>query len=94
MPPKKVPIKGEPDFTNISDDVLKGFLDLTQQLIFSYKNCDEEKTRVLRDIRKQMSDEYTDRISASAIASIERREEQVVEKPVTHKIKMVKRIKR
>ena len=34
MPPKRVPIKGEPNFTTISDERLKGFIDLAQQMIF------------------------------------------------------------
>lgn len=95
MPPKRVPIKGEPDFTTISDERLKGFIDLAQQMIFAYKYCDEEKTRVMRDIWKQMSDEYTERLCASAIAELDRQEQESVEsKPVMRKIKTVKRIKR
>lgn len=95
MPPKRVPIKGEPDFTTISDERLKGFIDLAQQMIFAYKYCDEEKTRVMRDIWKQMSDEQTDRLCASAIAELDKQEESLVtDKPVMRKIKTIKRIKR
>lgn len=94
MPPKRVPIKGEPDFTTISDERLKGFIDLAQQMIFAYKYCDEEKTRVMRDIWKQMSDEHTERLCASAIAELDRQEQESESKPVMRKIKTVKRIKR
>lgn len=94
MPPKRVPIKGEPDFTTISDERLKGFIDLAQQMIFAYKYCDEEKTRVMRDIWKQMSDEHTERLCASAIAELDRQEQESESKPVMRKIKTVKCIKR
>ena len=91
----RVPIKGQPDFTTISDERLKGFIDLAQQMIFAYKYCDEEKTRVLTEIWKQLSDEHTDRLCASACEELERQEkEQEVVPPAVHKIKMVKRIKR
>ena len=97
MPPKRVPIRGEPDFTTISDERLKGFIDLAQQMIFAYKYCDEEKTRVMKEIWKQLSDEQTDRLCSSAIAELDRQEKEEQESPVKpslHKIKTVKRIKR
>lgn len=86
---KKTPIKGKPDFTNISDEKLKGYIDLAQQMIFAYKYCDEEKVRVLTEVWKQMSNEYTERLcNAPFIESVE-------EAPKTiHKIKTVKSIKR
>ena len=94
----RIPLKGQPDFTTISDDRLKGFLDLAQQMIFAYKYCDEEKTRILTAIWKELSIEHTDRICKSACEELERqskepKEEEVVP-PTVHKIKMVKRIKR
>ena len=97
MPPKRVPIKGEPDFTTISDERLKGFIDLAQQMIFSYKYCDEEKTRVMKEIWKQLSDEQTDRLCSSSIAELDRQEKEEQGSPIKpslHKIKTVKRIKR
>ena len=97
MPPKRVPIKGEPDFTTVSDERLKGFIDLAQQMIFSYKYCDEEKTRVMKDIWKQLSDEQVDRRCSSAIVELDRQEKEEQESPIKpslHKIKTVKRIKR
>lgn len=92
MPPKRVPIKGEPDFTTISDERLHGFIDLAQQMIFAYKYCDEEKTRVLQDIWKQCSNEETERICASAIASLERQEREE-KAPTMRKIRPVKSVK-
>ena len=91
----RIPLKGQPDFTTISDERLKGFLDLAQQMIFAYKYCDEEKTRVLTAIWKELSIEHTDRLCNSACAELEcqSKEEEVVP-PTVHKIKMVKRIKR
>lgn len=94
MPTKKVPIKGKPDFTTIPDERLKGFVDLAQQMIFAYQGCDEEKTRVLKEIWKQMSDEYTDRLCASLPFESEYVEQESTVKPAVHKIKMIKRIKR
>lgn len=63
MPPKKYALKGEPDFHRISDERLKSFLDLTQQMIFSYKHHDAEKVKVLESIWKDLSVEYTERLA-------------------------------
>ena len=83
-------MKGKPDFSAISDEKLKEYIDLAQQMIFAYELCDEEKTRVLREVWKQMSDEYADRM-ANAPFIVEPEKEV----PTTvHKIKVVKRIKR
>lgn len=91
--PKRTPIKGEPDFTSLSDETLKRFLELAQQMIFAYQQCDEEKTRVMKEVWKQISDEYSDRLHVLAVDDLSK---QTPEKdiPVVHKIKMVKRIKR
>lgn len=62
MPPKKYAVVGEPDFCNLSDDKVKSFLDMTQQLIFCYKGVDPEKVRVLESIWKDLSVESTERI--------------------------------
>lgn len=83
-------MKGKPDFSFISDERLKGYIDLAQQMIFSYEQCDEEKTRVMKEVWKQMSDEYSDRMAS--VPFIVEPEKEV---PATvHKIKVVKRIKR
>lgn len=83
------PMKGKPDFTSISDEKLKGFIDLAQEMVFAYKYCDEEKTRVMSEVWKQLSDEHTERLCKAPV--VERKEESSL---VTHKIKMAKRIKR
>ena len=94
----RIPMKGLPDFSTLSDERVKEYLDLAQQMIFAYKYCDEEKTRVLTEIWKQLSDEHTDRLCASACAELDRQEKESKERevvpPAVHKIKMVKRIKR
>ena len=91
----RTPMKGKPDFTIIPDERLKGFIDLAQQMIFAYKYCDEVKTRVMTEVWKETSDEYSDRLCASACADLDRQgKEQEVVPPVIHKIKTVKRIKR
>ena len=94
MSKSRVPIKGEPNFTLISDEKLKWYIDLTQQLIFVYKHCDEEKARVASEILKQMSDENIKRLCESVKAELDRQEKEESCKPVVRKIKMVKRIKR
>ena len=63
MPPKKYALKGEPDFHNLSDERVKSFLDLTQQMIFVYKHHDAEKVKVLESIWKDLSVEHTSRIA-------------------------------
>ena len=92
----RTPMKGKPDFTTISDSKLKDYIDLAQQMILSYKYCDEEKSRVMTEVWKQLTNEYTDRLCASACEELDRqeKEEQVVVQPVVHKFKTVKRIKR
>lgn len=86
MLPKRTPVKGEPDFTAISDERLKEFVDLAQQMIFAYEHCDEAKTCVLKEVWKQLSDEYTDRMGKVPF--------EPVESTTVHKIKMVKPLKR
>lgn len=86
----RTPVKGQPDFSTISDENLRGYIDLSQQMIFAYKYCDEEKVRVLTAVWKQMSDEYSDRVCKAPF-------KPVVEETtdaVVHKIKMVKPLKR
>ena len=80
-------MKGKPDFSAISDLKLKEYIDLAQQMIFSYQYCDEEKSRVMREVWKQMSDEYADRVCNAPI-------EPESSPSTIHKIKTVKVIKR
>lgn len=90
MSQKRTPIKGQPDFTTLSDEKVKEYRDLAQQMIFAYKYCDEEKTRVMTDIWKQMSDEYTDRLcNAPFVEPVEESAPKTM-----HKIKTVKTLKR
>lgn len=87
MPPKKVPIKGEPDFTKVSDERLKGYVDLIQQLIFSYNGVSDEKVKLLKEMWKEMSDEHADRVAKSAILSVEKEEEAPTDL-VCHRVKL------
>ena len=89
MSPKRVPIKGEPNFTNISDERLREFVDLAQQMIFVYEDCDSEKTRVLKEVWKQMSVEHTSRLSERTMRKLDSQDEVI-----THKVIRVKKIKR
>lgn len=90
------PVAGEPNFHNISVKKLGEYRDLIQELIFAYKYCDQDKYKTLKEIWKQISDKHNEVYCAEAIAELERqeREEQTPSKPVVHKIKAVKRIKR
>lgn len=93
MSSKRIPIKGVPDFTNVSDKRLKEHIDLIQQLIFSYKGVSEEKVKMLREMWKDMSDEYADRLAESAIKEVTHQEESSVDIPV-RRVKFVKPIRR
>lgn len=84
----RTPMKGFPDFTSLSDEKIREFENLAQQMILAYKYCDEEKVRVLTEVWKQLSVERADRemqkpfeVEESAPCAV-------------HKIKVVKRIKR
>lgn len=87
--PRKVPLKGLPDFTSMSDDRLRESADVVQNLIFAYKSFDKEVVRVLEKVHKQMSDNLTDRLAYDMInAPVEAK--KVFKKPL--KIKLVKNI--
>ena len=90
MPKKKVPIKGTPDFTTISDQRLNGFVDFAQQMISSYSSCDEEVVAVMKKVWKQLSDERIDRLSDSAVEELSRIEEQESKPISVHRVKTVK----
>jgi len=93
VPPKKYAIKGEPDFHNISDEKLKAYLDLIQQMIFSYKYHDKDKSEVLTEIWKELSIEDTERLCASAIAEIDRQSKEE-SSPTSALIKKVPKLRR
>ena len=86
MPPKKYAIKGEPDFHRISDVTLTAFVDLTQQLIFAYNQCDSEKTEVLKSIWKELSNEEADRRCRSALCAVEERDAKSTSAPLMRKV--------
>ena len=65
--PRKTPLKGEPCFVNISDDRLTEYRDFIQDMIFAYKYCDPEMTKVLQKMHKQISVNLTDRINYDKI---------------------------
>lgn len=93
MPSKKrMPLKGLPDFHTISDEKLKSFKDLAQQLIFSYSH-DVEKVRVLEEIWHDLNDEDSDRVPVieevveeGATANILRKVPKLRSSPVKKKI--------
>ena len=60
--PKKVPLKGKPDFTKFSDERLEAYLDLVQGLIHAYAAFSEER-EVLFRIWKALSDHQIDRVA-------------------------------
>lgn len=91
MPPKKYAIKGEPDFHLISDEKLKSFLDLTQQMIFAYNHHDDEKVEVLRAIWKELSIEDTDRLARSACEAIDKSESVGSSTPLLKKVPKIRK---
>ena len=91
MPPKKYAIKGEPDFHRISDEKLKSFLDLTQQMIFAYNQHDSTKAEVLKSIWKDLSIESTDRFAQSACEAIDKGESMGTPAPLLKKVPKVRK---
>ena len=92
MPSKKVPMKGEPDFTYISDEKLNEYKDFIQQMIHSYKGVSKSDTEVLTKIWNDLKNECAERLCKRATEAIEKAPEETSE--VTfRKIKPI-RIKR
>lgn len=92
--PKKIPLKGKPDFTNVSDARLNDYIDFVQQMIFTYKGVDEAKVSVLRDIWKEMTVEHSERVKEDAFAELDK-QEAVKNAPLTvHRIKPIPKLKR
>lgn len=60
----------EPDFKHLSDEKVKSFLDLTQQMLFAY-NHDSSKTEVLEEMWRDLNKEHCQRLGNSAVKSIE-----------------------
>ena len=67
--PRKVPLKGEPDFTNVSDETLKEYEKLIQRLIFAYNRENEEVVKVLKVALKDISMNLTKRIKYDTIST-------------------------
>lgn len=88
MPPKKYAVKGEPDFHNVSDEKLKSFLDLTQQMIFAYTHYDDDKVKVLKSIWKDLNEEDSERQSNSACEALDDAETPV---PMLKKVPKVRK---
>ena len=58
----QTPLKGRPYFGKIKIERLKEFEDFIQEMIFSYRNAeDNNKIEVLEKIYKDISIEFTDR---------------------------------
>lgn len=92
MPPKRHAVKGEPDFHNVSDEQLKSFRDLTQQLIFAYNHFDDAKVEVLKSIWKDLSNEDADRTAQSAIEALEKQGDSVsTPSPMLRKVPKVRK---
>lgn len=91
MPPKRYAIKGEPDFHTISDERLKSFLDLTQQMIFAYNHHDDAKVEVLKSIWKDLNNEDCDRLARSACEAIDKGENEVSTAPLLKKVPKVRK---
>lgn len=57
----RVPMKGKPDFHSVSDSKLKLYLEVAQQMIFTYNEF-EDKKALMKEVWKDISDELVDRI--------------------------------
>lgn len=67
--PRRTSLKGQPDFTTISDRQLKEYQDVIQAMIFAYSHYDKEVTEVLRKVWKQISNNLTDRLNYDTMQS-------------------------
>lgn len=59
--PRRTPLKGQPNFTSLSDKRLKEYADVIQEMIFAYKHHDKEATVVLQRVHKEINNNLTDR---------------------------------
>ena len=74
----RVPIKGEPDFTGMSDKKIKACLEAVQDLLFVYKYCDLKKVEVLSSAWKDLSHEDTKRTAESAFKALDKEENREI----------------
>lgn len=72
MPPKKFALGGEPDFHNIKDQKLMGYIDFAQDLIFAYRGYDKSVEEVLARVWKDLTNEHSDRVSKGLMSYGER----------------------
>lgn len=85
MPPRRTPIKGEPDFTNVSTESLQQYKDCVQQLIHAYKGVSNDVVVQMQKVWKDLSDVVIERVADEAIKSIDSES-----KPVSRRIKPVR----
>lgn len=89
---KRTPIKGEPDFTAISDEKLVSYLEVVQSMIFAYQGCDAEATALLHKLWKQLSCEQADR-QVNSINEFIAEESEPIKTVKIKTVKIAKRIK-
>lgn len=71
MPPRKYALAGEPDFHNLSDQKMRDYEKLIQDMLFAYpKRFYPEQYSVLSSVWHEVSCENTRRLAESAIAEI------------------------
>lgn len=59
---RKVPLKGKPNFANLSDSKVKQYADVVNDMIGAYSEF-PECVRLLKTMWKDLSNEYVDRIT-------------------------------
>ena len=84
---KRTPMKGEPYFYHLSDEKLKQYRDVIEEMVYSFSDFPEEK-EVLHNIWVKLSDAYIDRITDELPE-----EKEVSEEPVDTEVKLIKRNK-
>ena len=89
---KRIPLKGEPDFTAITDEKLVAYKSTVQEMIHSY--FDEETSSVLKKVWKQLSDECADRQSRNIDNEFIAEKTEPLKTVKIKTVKLAKRIKR
>lgn len=75
MPRSRTPLKGEPNFTKMSEEKLRQYQDCIQDMIFAYKSAeDKESVRVLEMCFKDISNELTEAIYRGTSKSVKKEE--------------------
>lgn len=60
----RIPIKGEVNFTFMTDEQIRTYTELIQNMIFAYKGVDEEKYSTLKQVWKDLTAENCKRLEA------------------------------